>query len=1260
MITAKQISDWAGTGIAQDQLPRLVRRLIHGTATTTQITMPAGDSTSLPGLDGELFSEIGNAWVPKGHSCWEASCRAGITAKANEDFQKRVAETADADRKSRTYVAVTARKWSQKAKWQAERRAEKLWLDARAYDADDLEQWLEQSPAVALAFAEELGLHGPGVSSVAAYFLSWSTQCAPSIAATALLAGRDRQRQHVIGTCQGANGKAGALPIAVQADSVEEAVAFVSASILAESGLVERSVVVTDISGWRFVEKNTEIRVAVASRPEIAETPPSREGLVLIIPYASGDMGKQFAGVASRLDASETTLDRADHEEFEKVLREIGIDENNSRRLSMQCGRSWSIFRRHHAVNPAIRRPSWLDHPSAPALATLCLIGSWSSSSEVDKEVIGRIAGRPYEDLERDLRALERLDDSPVLHIGLVWKAKSALELLSLFGDRITDAEIDRFFDEAQSILSAPDPQLELDKDKRYAAGIYGKTRPISGLLLDAIFDTLIKFAVRGAEIEGLASKHIGARIDALVKELLHGADTTRWLSLASNLPALAEASPEVFLAAVEKSMGSAGASVECLFTETDNSSFMGGRCWHSGLLWALETLAWAPQHLTRVSLILARLSHIEIEGNWSNSPANSLVDLFRSWFPQTGATLEQRIKVLDVLISREPKAAARLLNSLTNTRHDMATHTARPKWRDDDAGAGYGVTVQERHQMLVAAADRQLMLAGQSAKQIAELIEKYDDFDDGRRQIILGHIKGVETADDEDREIVRIALRHQIHWHRNHGNQAEVDSLLQPLEDAYERLAPADLVIRHAWLFGNGWLDLPVKEGNFEQKEAAAKKVRIAALIELFANGGWESLVQLAARCQGGWWVGGLVLDAGVSLDEAIRWIVEQAGELERGQEETSTAAGILNSAIHRSGHEIILCILKAADQVGRDQNWKLRLLTFAPETRATWEVVETLEANDQEIYWRTCKGNIWEHDNPDHMQYALGKLLEVDRPITALNACHIKFAGIDPEMVVKMLEGLLRGTEANASLPQSYHIREAIDHVEKSGEIDRMRLAQLEFGLIKALGFQGEDHAVSLYTVLMSQPELFIELLCLVYKPRNGKAEKGDEGRRVAAENAWTIFHACARQPGTLIDGTVTEDATFSFVTKARQIAQEKDRLEMCDYQLGEIIARGPSGPDGIFPAEPFRSIVEYVGTDDLLQGVSIGCFNKRGIHSRGMLDGGEQERDLAAQYRVNSQALQFSHPKLAATLEQLAKSYERDGAMEDSRARLRREGH
>jgi hypothetical protein len=191
------------------------------------------------------------------------------------------------------------------------------------------------------------------------------------------------------------------------------------------------------------------------------------------------------------------------------------------------------------------------------------------------------------------------------------------------------------------------------------------------------------------------------------------------------------------------------------------------------------------------------------------------------------------------------------------------------------------------------------------------------------------------------------------------------------------------------------------------------------------------------------------------------------------------------------------------------------------------------------------------------------------------------------------------------------------------------------------------------------MLQPEMYMELLCLVYPPRNSEAEPETASNQYGFENAWSVLRACKRQPGTLEDGTVTVASMQDFVTKAREIALEKDRTEACDGTLGQILAHAPEGLDGFFPSEPARQVLELVGTDEILSGFTTGCFNKRGVTSRGILDGGGQERALAEHYRSNAKALEISHPRLSASLEYLAKSYDRHGLAEDLDVRLRREG-
>ncbi len=306
--------------------------------------------------------------------------------------------------------------------------------------------------------------------------------------------------------------------------------------------------VVTEPEGWRYVEKSPQLQIAIAARTETAAKPVSRDGLFLIVPYATGDL-------SNKSKEGELILERPNIYEFEQALIAIGVEESDAKRYALNTGRSWTVFRRQRAVNPAIRHPAWLNAPQSSTLALVCLLSAWNENNGADRQIVERLAARPYEEVERDLRELARIDDAPLLHIGDVRKAKSPLELLALFGDQITRSQLDRFFSIAGDLLSAPDHQLELPDEERYAAQIHGKVRPHSDLLLQSVCNSLIKLAVRGPEQAGLDGLNIEARVTGLVRELLDGADGTRWLSLSSYLSSLAEAAPDAFLGAVEKGL---------------------------------------------------------------------------------------------------------------------------------------------------------------------------------------------------------------------------------------------------------------------------------------------------------------------------------------------------------------------------------------------------------------------------------------------------------------------------------------------------------------------------------------------------------------------------------------------------------------------------------------------------------------------------------------------------------------------------------
>jgi hypothetical protein len=1264
-ITSTQIADWASTKEAESDLPKLIRRLIHATVNSSSCDFPAGDSINSSGFDGELFCRQETPWTPSGQSYWEVSRRHDVTKKANEDYDKRTdnQQTDEITRNQSTLIIVTARKWSQKKKWVKKKCEANEWQAIRAFDADDLEQWLEQCPAVALQFAEELGISGFEVESITKYWESWSYQASPAITVESFHASREHSRDRLLAELNKNLESNQSGLCSIKADSIEESVAFVCAALLDQPDLANASLVVTESAGWHYVDKHPSLKIAIAARPEIAERPSSRPGLTVIIPHAAGDMSEYFPDSTNQSDTS-LIIERPDIYAFEKALMALGFNEGDAHRSAMNTGRSWSVYRRRFAKNPAIRSPAWLDTPQAVALSTLCLLGAWSDDHSTDKDLVSSLADRSYEEVEKELRYLSQLNDAPVLKIGTVWKAKSDLELLDLFGDRITDNELERFFELARQILSTPAPELELPNDQRWTAQIYGKVRPQSGLLIDSLCDTLVKLAVRGAQLPHLRDAHIESRVAKLVRQLLHEADEIRWLSLSSHLTSLAEAAPESFLKAMEWSLAQPNVPVGRLITESGGSTST-GQCWHAGLLWALESLAWPPKQFPRVALILAKLILVPYSSNWGNTPMSSLVGLFRSWLPQTGADIQQRIATLDLLIAKEPEIAFNLLDSLVNVGSDMATPAHRPKWRNDDAGFGRSVTYEDNQKMLLAAADRLLELAVRQPQRITRLIKKLFTFDAERIQKTLSLIGPYTEAgvSDEDREIIRAALRKRIHWYRNYSDKdvEALDKDLNTIERLYQNLEPNDLLVRHRWLFANNGIDVPwrVKDNGYNQRGEVVDKLRFDAVKEIHVTLGIEGIEKLALSCGNPYWVGVMVAKLGIADDVLVQWIVDKVGEFTVGEPLAQVTSGLLNRLEISKTLELVSAVVELGQVNGWDTKKITNFLMLAPRCTETWNTVASYGFEVENAYWSSLPANFWLPD-ADTLHFVLNRLLAVNRPRSALQICQNGFGKLEATVIAEMLERIIYGEEPEGPLPSSWHIGEALEKLQALQSIDKGRLIRLEFGLFPALCYGSEQRAKTLYEGLMSDPGLFTELLCILYKPRNGEREKPPtEAEQTTAETARKVLRACTQLPGMQTDGSINSVIFIEFIDSVRGLCKEADRLEVCDSTLGQILAHAPTDADGIWPCQPVREVLERPELEDMRNGFQIGVRNKRGVTTRAPCEGGHQERSLADFYHHQAQALSCSHVYLAATLEELASNYERDGRREDVEAKFRREG-
>ena len=127
----------------------------------------------------------------------------------------------------------------------------------------------------------------------------------------------------------------------------------------------------------------------------------------------------------------------------------------------------------------------------------------------------------------------------------------------------------------------------------------------------------------------------------------------------------------------------------------------------HTGLLWALEMLAWSPDHLTRATLLLGRLARIDPGGRSANRPAESLRSIFLSWHPQTAASVDQRFVAIDLLRQREPDVAWRLMRNMLPEGGTIATPTPVPRWRDWLVSSDQRPTRLEVHKVVSEVVER-------------------------------------------------------------------------------------------------------------------------------------------------------------------------------------------------------------------------------------------------------------------------------------------------------------------------------------------------------------------------------------------------------------------------------------------------------------------------------------------------------------------------------------------------------------------------
>jgi hypothetical protein len=331
-------------------------------------------------------------------------------------------------------------------------------------------------------------------------------------------------------------------------------------------------------------------------------------------------------------------------------------------------------------------------------------------------------------------------------------------------------------------------------------------------------------------------------------------------------------------------------------------------------------------------------------------------------------------------------------------------------------------------------------------------------------------------------------------------------------------------------------------------------------------------------------------------------------------------------------------------------------------PYRTETWDRLEQSDRDTKVFYWTQVSPRV---DNDTDSLRVVEQLLAYDRAWQALDllACTLEKVSPRIEIVLNVLEQAIR-TPINPSVEHTIatslysDISRLLDYISQSGEGDEGRLARIEWALLLLFRYEQRSFNI-LHRQLARDPAFFVDLVSAAYRASGEEPSEEDEQRQFLAKQAHALLHSACVVPGTQGDGTIDPTKLLEWVHEARRLLTDCKRLKIGDEWIGHLLHHAKPDDDGVLLPEVIRDLLEPISSEEIELGLVIAISNERGAHWSNPLAGGHQERQMAEQYRLQAQSLQFLWPRTAEVLKGLAQGYETQARFYDCKADLRQDG-
>ena len=898
----------------------------------------------------------------------------------------------------------------------------------------------------------------------------------------------------------------------------------------------------------------------------------------------------------------------------------------------------------HDSKNP---EPNWTDDQKTE-LALANLIGAWDGQNDEDITSIRRIiSSTKNSEWRNKTEGLFRLPHSPLkLRRARFWSIEDRSGLWDTLESHILDHHLDTYKDIAVKVLTERDPGFDLPTEERYAASVHGKIPTYSHSLKEGLANGLAMLGTKPDAKHRSPSKAKNTAASA-VYQILSSTDWKLWSSLNRVLPALAEAAPGQFLDIVENTLQRSPCPYDTLFKQEGAGIF--GDNYLTGLLWALEGLAWDKTYLTRVCVILGRLAERDPGGSWTNRPGNSLSTILLPWLPQTRASLEQQKTAITAVRRECPNACWNLVTSLLPNWHESSAGSHKPVWRNAvPQDWRPKVTHRDYWKQVDFCADLAIDLAARDPIRLAELVDHIKVQLEPFQECLLTVLSSDEIAqlpDDQKRKIwdslIRFISKNRqfssAKWALDERNLVEIEKVA-------EHLKPSDPMEHFQYLFSGRDTDLYERtDGNREQQAGHLQKRRQAAISEILHKDGaldTNRVIHFARTVESPYLVGfsfahiangktdATVLPKCLDFsDQNLRDFAAGYIWIRYQNEGWPWADGLDRSAWAREQVGLFLCCL--------------------PFAQETWERASTWLDDRQDEYWLKTSAHPYHEEGG--LNIAVGQLLKYGRPRAAMDCLgrmREEKKPVDISQCVRALLSAIKSTEPCGPMEQHY-IGELIRFLQSEPTTPTKDLCTVEWIYLRLLdGEHGNASPKTLEKKLASDPDFFCEAIRLIYHPKDADhtAHESTKAEQNNATNAWHMLRLWKVVPGTKNNGDFDDEKFMQWLQDVKRICTKTGHMEVALTHIGNVLIHSPADPSGLWIRHSVAQELDDMEMEDLRRGYHMGWVNSRDAHS--VDPTGKPERKLAKKFRRKSESVEkegFS--RLAATLRELADEYDRN---------------